>query len=170
MKCHIIQSDVLTEFHSRRHQFCCRSLCFCKHSRNRALSILVKIVGNFGSVENGKRFVGSSCWKIPGKSGKSKKVGPFSRLELSERNFVCHYFTRFSYFIPVSIVTNSAAILVSHRVTGSALLRGLRSNGTTFYLSENPFLFPQKFPDFLPEWKALTLHFPYMKDKVSQTF
>ena len=59
-----------------------------------------------------------------------------------------HYFTRFSYFIPVSIVTNSAAILVSHRVTGSAPFRGLRSNGTTFYLSENPFLFPLKFPDF----------------------
>ena len=53
---------------------------------------LVKIFGNsFGSVENGKRFVGSSHWKIPGKSGKSKKVGPFSRLELSERNFVFHY-------------------------------------------------------------------------------
>ena len=108
--------------------------------------------------------------KFPEKSGKSKKDGPFSRLELSERNFVFHYFTRFSYFIPVSIVTNSAAILVSHRVTGSAPIRSLRSNGTTFYLSENPFLFPLKFPDFSPEWKALTLHFPYMKDKVSQTF
>ena len=59
---------------------------------------------------------------------------------------------------------------MSHRVTGSAPFRGLRSNGTTFYLSENPFLFPLKFPDFSPEWKALTLHFPYMKDKVSQTF
>ena len=29
------------------------------------------------------RFVGSSHWKIPTKSGKSKKVGPFSRLEFS---------------------------------------------------------------------------------------
>ena len=51
---------------------------------------LVKIFGNFGSAVNGKRFVGSSHWKIPGKSGKSKKVGPFSRLERSERNFVFH--------------------------------------------------------------------------------
>ena len=51
---------------------------------------LVEIFGNFGSVENGKRVVGSSHWKIPGKSGKSKKVGPFSRLERSERNFVFH--------------------------------------------------------------------------------
>ena len=118
---------------------------------------LVKIFGNIGSLENGKRFVGSSHWKIPGKSGKSKKVGPFSRLELSERNFYVP-FTRFSYFIPVSIVTKLAAILVSHRVMGSALFRGLRTNGTTFYLSENPFLFPLKFPDFLPKWKAPSIY------------
>ena len=37
-----------------------------------------------------KRFVGSSHWKIPRKSGKSKKIGPLSRLEFSERNFVFH--------------------------------------------------------------------------------
>ena len=49
---------------------------------------LVKISGNFGSAVNGKRFVGSSHWKIPGKNGKCKKVGPFSRLERSERNLV----------------------------------------------------------------------------------
>ena len=42
---------------------------------------LVKISGISGSVVNGTRFVGSSHWKIPRKSGKSKKVGPFSRLE-----------------------------------------------------------------------------------------
>ena len=34
-----------------------------------------------GSTVNGTRFVGSSHWKIPRKSGKSKKVVPFSRLE-----------------------------------------------------------------------------------------
>ena len=34
-----------------------------------------------GSAVNRTRFVGSSHWKIPRKSGKSKKVGPFSRLE-----------------------------------------------------------------------------------------
>ena len=33
---------------------------------------------------------------------------------------------------------NSAAILVSRRVTGSAPYRSLRSNATTFHLSENP--------------------------------
>ena len=42
---------------------------------------LVKISGISGSVVNGTRFVGSSHWKIPRKSGKSEKVGPFSRLE-----------------------------------------------------------------------------------------
>ena len=42
---------------------------------------LVKIFGISGSAVNGTRFVGSSHWKIPRKSGKSKKVGPFSRLE-----------------------------------------------------------------------------------------
>ena len=46
---------------------------------------LVKIFRNLGLVENGKRFVCSSPWKIPGKSGKSKKVGPFSWAELSNR-------------------------------------------------------------------------------------
>ena len=44
---------------------------------------LVKISGISGSAVNGTRFVGSSHWKIPRKSGKSKKVGPFSRLEFS---------------------------------------------------------------------------------------
>ena len=43
---------------------------------------LVKISGISGSAVNGTRFVGLSHWKIPRKSGKSKEVGPFSRLEL----------------------------------------------------------------------------------------
>ena len=42
---------------------------------------LVKISGISGSAVNGTRFVGSSHWKIPRKSGRSKKVSPFSRLE-----------------------------------------------------------------------------------------
>ena len=42
---------------------------------------LLKISGISGSAVNGTRFVGSSHWKIPRKSGKSKKVVPFSRLE-----------------------------------------------------------------------------------------
>ena len=42
---------------------------------------LLKISGTSSSAVNGTRFVGSSHWKIPRKSGKSKKVVPFSRLE-----------------------------------------------------------------------------------------
>ena len=42
---------------------------------------LVKNPGISGSAVNGTCFVGSSHWKIPRKSGKSKKMGPFSRLE-----------------------------------------------------------------------------------------
>ena len=55
-------------------------------------------------------------------------------------------FTRFSYFIPVAIVCR--------QVTGPAPYWGLRSNGTTFHLSGNPFLFAPKFPDFLSKWKT----------------
>ena len=114
---------------------------------------LVQIFGNFGSVENGKRFVGSSHWKIPWKSGKSKKVGPLSRLEFSERNFV------FNYTFLVLYTSLHCYLFGGHlgvtSITGSAPFWGLRSNGTTFYLSDNPFLFPLKFPVFfLPKWKA----------------
>ena len=85
----------------------------------------------------------------PGKSGKSKKVGPFSRLELFERDFMFHLCeTHFLCFIPVSIVTNAAAILVSHRATGLGPFWGLRSKGTTFYLSENPFFVPTEISGF----------------------
>ena len=38
---------------------------------------LLKISGISGSALNGTRFIGSSHWKIPRKSGKSKKVVPF---------------------------------------------------------------------------------------------
>ena len=38
---------------------------------------LLKISGISGSAVNGTRFVGSSHWKIPRKSGKSKKVARF---------------------------------------------------------------------------------------------
>ena len=58
---------------------------------------LVKISGNFGSAVKGKRFVCSSHWKIPRKSGKSKKVGPFSRLERSEWNFMFSHVFRSLY-------------------------------------------------------------------------
>ena len=101
-----------------------------------------------------RRFV---HWKIPGKRGNSKKVDPFFLLERFERNFVFHLrsFTRCSYFVPVQLLPTRQPSWCN-LVTGSAANRGLRSNGTTFYLSENPFFSSPKFniPDFLSKCKA----------------
>ena len=46
---------------------------------------------------NGTRFVGSSHWKIPRKRGKSKKVGPFSRLEFPNGMSCSIYVSRSLY-------------------------------------------------------------------------
>ena len=58
---------------------------------------LVKISRISGSAVNGTRFVGSSHWKIPRKSGKSKKVGPFSRLEFPNGMSCSIYVSRSLY-------------------------------------------------------------------------
>ena len=58
-----------------------RNGCFRRLLDTSGAFHLVKISGIFGSAVHGTRFVGSSHWKIPRKSGKSKKVVPFSRLE-----------------------------------------------------------------------------------------
>ena len=58
---------------------------------------LVKISGISDSAVNGTRFVGSSHWKIPRKSGKSKKVGPFSRLEFPNGMSCSTYVSRSLY-------------------------------------------------------------------------
>ena len=58
---------------------------------------LVKISGFSGSAVNGTRFVGSSHWKIPRKSGKSKKVVPFSRLEFPNGMSCSIYVSRSLY-------------------------------------------------------------------------
>ena len=58
---------------------------------------LVNNSGNSGSAVNGTRFVGSSHWKIPRKSGKSKKVGPFSRLEFPNGMSCSIYVSRSLY-------------------------------------------------------------------------
>ena len=94
---------------------------------------LVKISGISGSAVNGTRFVGSSHWKIPRKSGKSKKVGPFSRLEFPNGMSCSVYVSRSLYQFQV------------HR-RAPRRNRGLRPNGTTFYQSEIP-LHPH-LPDF----------------------
>ena len=46
---------------------------------------------------NGTRFVSSSHWKIPRKRGKSKRVGPFSRLEFPNGMSCSFYVSRSLY-------------------------------------------------------------------------
>ena len=58
---------------------------------------LVRISGVSGSAVNGTRFVCSSHWKIPRKSGKSKKVVPFSRLEFPNGMSCSIYVSRSLY-------------------------------------------------------------------------
>ena len=101
---------------------------------------LVKISRISGSAVNGTRFVGSSHWKIPRESGKSKKVGPFSRLEFPNGMSCPIYVSRSLYQFQARL--------------GTATYRGLRPNGTTFYQSEIPLFLPPKFSGFFPKWKA----------------
>ena len=63
---------------------------------------LVKISGISGSAVNGTRFVGSSHWKIPRKSGRSKKVSPFSRLEFPNGMSCSIYVSRSVYQFQVN--------------------------------------------------------------------
>ena len=58
---------------------------------------LDKISGISGPAVNGTRFVSSSHWKIPRKSGKSKKVDPFSRLEFPNGMSCSIYVSRSLY-------------------------------------------------------------------------
>ena len=51
---------------------------------------LPQIPGNSFRDLNGKRFCGSSRWKITGRNRNSEKVVPFSRLGSSEGKFVYH--------------------------------------------------------------------------------
>ena len=51
---------------------------------------LPQIPGNSCWDVNGKCFLGSSHWKIPGTNENSEKVVPFSLLGLSEWKFVYH--------------------------------------------------------------------------------
>ena len=105
---------------------------------------LVKISGISGSAANGTRFVGSSHWKIPRKSGKSKKVVRFPGW-----NFRTECRVPFTFLV----VCTSSRSTVGHPAT----YRGLRPNqpnGTTFYQSEIPLLLPPKFPVFFRKWKA----------------
>ena len=105
---------------------------------------LVKISWISGSAVNGTRFVGSSHWKIPRKSGKSKKVGPFSRLEFPN-GISCFIYT----FL---VICTSSRSTVGHRdVTG--LTTKWNNPGTTFYQSEIPRCSHRNFRFFFPNGK-----------------
>ena len=101
---------------------------------------LVKISGISGSAVNGTRFVGSSHWKIPRKSGKSRKVGPFSRLEFPNGMSCSIYVSRSLYQFEVhrraprrTEVYDQMEQLFTNRISTFA---------------------PPKFPVFFPKWKA----------------
>ena len=59
-------------------------------TEKRVVYHLPQIPGNSGWDVNGKRFFGSSHWKIPGTNGSSEKVVPFFPLGRSEWKFVDH--------------------------------------------------------------------------------
>ena len=72
---------------------------------------LPQILGNSGWDVNGKRFFGSSHWKIPGTNGNSGKAVPFPRLGRSEWKFVYHLQVSWvsSQFQVVTSIQSSAA-------------------------------------------------------------
>ena len=104
---------------------------------------LVKISGISGSAVNGTRFVGSSHWNIPRKSGKSKKVGPFSRLE-------------FPNGISCSIYVSCS--LYQFQVHGRAPRRtcGLKTKWNNFLPIGNSTFAPTEISGLFPKWKAPT--------------
>ena len=117
---------------------------------------LVKIFRNLGLVENGKRFVCSSPWKIPGKSGKSKKVGPFSWAELSNRISCSIYtflilYTSFDKLFP----TRQHLVVSSGNQLGA--VPGFTIKWNNFLPTPNPFLLVLKFPESAP-WDGICSH------------
>ena len=111
---------------------------------------LVKISGIFCSAENGTRFVGSSHWKIPRKNGKSKKVGPFSRLE-------------FPNGMSCSIYVSRSLHQFLRSTVGHRDVPGFTTKWNNFLpIGNSTFAVPPKFPGFFPKRKAslLTLRPP----------
>ena len=121
---------------------------------------LVKISGISGSAVNGTLSVGSFHWKIPRKSGKSKKVVPFSRLEFpngmscsidlscSLYQFQVHgrapghvpgFTTKWNNFLPIKNST-----FATTEISGFFLLNGK--------CPLCPFTFQTKFSPLLPSW------------------
>ena len=97
-----------------------------------------------GSAVNGTRFVGSSHWKIPRKSGKSKKVGPFSRLEFPKG------ISRSIYSFLVVCTSSRSTV---RKFVGHCDVPGFTTEWNNVLPIGNS-TFAPKFPGFFPKWKA----------------
>ena len=147
---------------------------------------LVKISGISGSAVNGTRFVGSSHWKIPRKSGKSKKVVPFSRLEFPNGMSCSIYVSRTLYQFQVhgrapprtgvydqmeQLFTNRKFHFCYHRNFRVSFLNGKRPDFPLFLgifqwdepTKRVPFTAEPKIPEILTKWKAPSISYTNLK-------
>ena len=111
---------------------------------------LVKISGIFGSAVNGTRFVCSSHWKIPRKSGKSKKVDPFTRLEFPNGMSCSIYVSRRLYQFQVHGQAQRRPGVydqMEQLFTNRKLNLGFHRNFRFFWLNGKRPLFPAKISD-----------------------
>ena len=114
---------------------------------------LDKISRISGPAVNGTRFVSSSHWKIPRKSGKSKKVGPFSRLDFPN-GISCSIYT---FLVVCTSPRSTARKSVGHRD-----VPGFTTKWNNFLPIGNSTFAPIQISSFFPKWKALpvSLLFP----------
>ena len=108
---------------------------------------LVKISGIFGSAVNGTLFVCSSHCKIPRKSGKSKKVDPFTRLEFPNGMSCSIYVSRRLYQFQVHGQAQRRPGVydqMEQLFTNRKLNLGFHRNFWFFNLMESAHCFPPK--------------------------
>ena len=106
---------------------------------------LPQIPGNSAWDVNGKRFFGSSHWKIPGTNGNSEKVVPFSRLGRSEWKFV--------YYLQVSCVSYQFHAVTRIQSSAARLSGNFRQMVNDKYRSYRPKIPNQNFRNFFRNGK-----------------
>ena len=106
---------------------------------------LVQISGISGSAVNGAGFVGSSYWKIPRKSRKSKTVGLFSRLEFPN-GISCSIYT----FLVVCTSSRSTA---RKSVANRDVPRFTTKRNNSVAIGNSTFA-PTEISGFFPKWRA----------------
>ena len=97
-----------------------------------------------GPAVNGTRFVSSSHWKIPRKSGKSKKVGQFSRLDFPN-GISCSIYT----FLVVCTSPRSTA----RKTVGHRDVPGFTTKWNNFLPIGNSTFAPTQISSFFPNEK-----------------